>query len=152
MSETINKSDRHVQFTQEQVKRNIRIFQITGIDVTVLIVPVIVLIWLDTNLTFDEILLLQGIFTVPIIILEVPSGSFADYWSRKGCTTIFHLVFGAGIFLYAIGDSFLMFAIAEFLAGIGISFSTGSDSALIFDSLLTQEENPNGRFGRILAN
>jgi MFS family permease len=45
-----------------------------------------------------------------------------------------------------------MFAIAEFLAGVGVTFRTGSDSALIFDSLLTKEKDPNGRYGRIMAN
>ena len=77
MSETNNKTDRHVQFTQKQLNRNIRVFQITGIDITVLLVPVIVLLWLEANLTFDEILLLQAIFTLPILLLEIPSGSFA---------------------------------------------------------------------------
>jgi hypothetical protein len=45
-----------------------------------------------------------------------------------------------------------MFAIAEFLAGIGITFKTGSDSALVYDSLLTRKDYPNGQFGRIMSN
>ena len=88
-------------FNQKKCQRNIRVFKITGIDVTVLIVPVIVLLWIETGLEFHEMLLLQGLFVVPTLILEIPSGSFADYWSRKGCTTIFHLLFGSGIFFYA---------------------------------------------------
>ncbi len=147
-----NHLEKHVSLSQEQLERNIRIFQITGIDITVLLVPVLALVWIKAGLEFSEILVLQGIFMIPILLLEIPSGSFADYWSRKGCTALFHLIFGAGIFLYAIGDSFVMFALAELLAGIGITFKTGSDTALIYDSLLTRKKNPNGYFGRLVSN
>ncbi|MHA1994883.1 MAG: MFS transporter [Candidatus Hodarchaeales archaeon] len=147
-----NHREKHVGLTQEQLNRNIRIFQITGIDVTVLLVPVLALVWIRAGLTFSEMLVLQGIFMIPILLLEVPSGSFADYWSRKGCTALFHVLFGAGIFFYAIGDTFLMFAIGEFLAGIGITFKTGSDTALVYDSLLTRDSNPNGYFGKLVSN
>lgn len=146
-----NYSLKRHQFTLADCKRNVRIFQITGIDITVLIVPVIVLVWLEAQLTFSEILLLQGIFVIPTLFLEVPSGSIADYWSRKGCIAVYNLLFGAALFIYAIGDNFWLFALAEFLAGIGIAFNTGSDSALLYDSLLTQETNPNGKFGRIVS-
>ncbi|MHA2252762.1 MAG: hypothetical protein ACXAD7_20530, partial [Candidatus Kariarchaeaceae archaeon] len=121
------------KFNQEICKRNIRIFQITGVDITILIVPVIVLLWIETGLAFHEMLLLQGLFVVPTLILEIPSGSFADYWSRKGCSTIHHLLFGFAMFLYAIGTNFNMFAIAEILAGVAVAFQTGSDTALVYD-------------------
>ncbi|MHA2094457.1 MAG: MFS transporter [Candidatus Hodarchaeales archaeon] len=133
---------KHVGLSQEQLDRNIRIFQLTGIDVTVLLVPVLALVWINAGLTFSQMLVLQGIFMIPILLLEVPSGSFADYWSRKGCTALFHLIFGMGIFFYAI----------EFLAGVGITFKTGSDTALVYDSLLTRESNPNGYFGKLVSN
>ena len=142
----------HTHFSLEQLNRNVRIFQITGIDITVLLVPVIVVIWLQAGVSFSEMILLQGIFMLPILLLEVPSGSFADYWSRKGCSVLFHLIFGTGIFFYAIGNSFAMFALAELLAGIGMAFKTGSDSALLYDSLKTHYENPNDRFGKLVAN
>jgi MFS family permease len=140
------------RFSLEQLNRNIRIFQITGIDVTVLLVPVIVIIWLQAGVSFSEMVLLQGIFMLPILLLEVPSGSFADYWSRKGCVVLFHLIFGTGIFFYAIGDSFVIFAVAELLAGVGVSLKTGSDSALVYDSLKTHYKDTNGRFGKLIAN
>ena len=96
-------NNQDVIFTQEQLNRNIRIFQLTSIDITVLIVPVLVLIWMNAELSFDEMIMLQGIFVLAIFLFEVPSGSLADSWSRKGSTALFHLIFGAGIFLYAIG-------------------------------------------------
>ncbi|MFW9855654.1 MAG: MFS transporter [Candidatus Thorarchaeota archaeon] len=142
---------RSYDFTSKQIQRNIRIFEITGIDFTVLLVPVIVLVWTDASLEFHEMLLLQGIFALPILLLEVFSGSIADYWSRKNSVTLFHVLFGLGIFLYAIGDNFLMFALAELLAGIGVTFQTGSATALLYDSLKVHHPEPNGVFGKLVA-
>lgn len=87
-----------IYFSIGQLNRNEKIFFITGFDITVFITPVIVLVWLEIGLNFDEMLLLQGIFVLPIILLEVPSGSIADYWSRKNCIAFFHLLFGLGMF------------------------------------------------------
>ena len=54
-----NRSSQNIVFTQEQIDRNIRIFQLTGIDITVLIVPVLVLIWMNADLSFDHMIMLQ---------------------------------------------------------------------------------------------
>jgi MFS family permease len=139
------------EFTYAQYNRNVKIFQITGFDITVLVIPVIVLVWLNAGLSFSEILLLQGLFVVPTIIFEVPSGSIADYWSRKGCTAVYHVLFGIAMFIYAIGDNFFLFAIAKFTAGIGVAFQTGSETALIYDSMLTFEKDSNGKFGKTIS-
>lgn len=152
MSQEINKRIKEEQFSQTQLRRNIRIFQITGFDITVLIVPVIVLIWLEAGLDFHEMLLLQGIFILPILVLEIPSGSIADsIWNRKGCTGIYHLLFSLSMFLYAIGDEFFSFALAELLAGMGIAFETGSDTALVYDSLQSLEHDVDEKFGKIVS-
>ncbi|UCG90350.1 MAG: MFS transporter [Candidatus Heimdallarchaeota archaeon] len=150
---TLEKNERtyNEYFSRAQYQRNIRIFQITGFDITVLIVPVIVLVWLEAGLAFHEILLLQGLFVLPILILEVPSGSIADYWSRKGCSSLFHVLFGIAMLLYAIGDNFFVFALAEMLGGIAVAFQTGSETALVYDSLLYYDNDVNGRFGDIIS-
>jgi MFS family permease len=140
------------QFSRNQCRRNMRIFQITGFDITVLIVPVIVLVWLKAGLVFHEMLLLQGLFVLPILILEVPSGSIADFWSRKGCASVFHGLFGIAMFFYAIGDNFYIFALAEVTAGITVAFQTGSETALIYDSLFSLDSNEvDDKFGNIVS-
>ncbi len=152
MSLDREKRSKNKQFGQAQCQRNIKIFQITGFDITVLIVPVIVLVWLEAGLAFHEMLLLQGLFVLPILILEVPSGSIADFWSRKGCTSVFHGLFGLAMFFYAIGDNFYVFALAEILAGVAVAFQTGSETALVYDSLLTLDDNDvNSLFGNIIS-
>ena len=140
------------QFSRDQCQRNVRIFQITGFDITVLIVPVIVLVWLKAGLAFHEMLLLQGLFVLPILILEVPSGSIADFSSRKGCTSVYHGLFGIAMFFYAIGNNFYIFALAEILAGVAVAFQTGSETALIYDSLLALDTNDISKnFGNLVS-
>ncbi|MFX0119559.1 MAG: MFS transporter [Promethearchaeota archaeon] len=147
-----NESPHSKQFTRAQYQRNIRIFQITGFDITVLVVPVIVLVWLEAGLAFHEILLLQGLFVLPTLILEVPSGSIADYWSRKGCSVFYYVLFGTALGIYAIGDNFFVFALAEMLAGTAVAFQTGSETALIYDSLLSSKDaDVNSSFGNLVS-
>lgn len=146
-----NERTNQTKFSRAHYQRNIRIFQITGFDITVLVVPVIVLVWLEAGLAFHEMLLLQGLFVLPILILEVPSGSLADYWSRKGCSGFYHVLFGIAMFLYAVGDNFFVFALAEMLAGIAVAFQTGSETALIYDSLLSFDNDVNSYFGNIIS-
>ena len=138
-------------FSRAQCQRNVRIFQFTGFNLTVLAVPVLVLVWLEVGLTFHEMLLLQGLFVLPILILEVPSGSLSDYWSRKSCISFHYLLFGLAMFIYTIGNSFFMFAIAELLAGVAVTFQTGSDTALVYDSMLTQGKATKSKFGKIVS-
>ncbi|NHJ01493.1 MAG: MFS transporter [Candidatus Heimdallarchaeota archaeon] len=145
-------TEERAEFTSSDIKRNIHIFQITAIDITVLLVPVIVLLWQEAGLHFHEMIFLQGLFVLPLLLLEVPSGSIADYWSRKGSLTIFHGFFGLAMLLYAFGNTFLAFAMAEIVAGIGLAFATGSDTALIYDSLLIQKQKDVDRlFGQIMS-
>ncbi len=151
MSTDKNERKNNELFSRAQSRRNVRIFQFTGFNITVLAVPVLVLVWLEVGLTFHEMLLLQGLFVLPILILEIPSGSLSDYWSRKGCISFHYLLFGLAMFIYTIGNSFFMFAVAELLAGVAVTFQTGSDTALVYDSMLTQRKETNNKFGKIVS-
>lgn len=47
------------------------------------VMPIIAIYWQDQGLTIQDIFLLQVIFSVAIVVLEVPSGYFADVFGRK---------------------------------------------------------------------
>jgi MFS family permease len=104
--------------------------------------PVIVLFWQDNGLSMTEIMLLQSIFAISIVLLEIPTGYFADIFGRKKSLVYSgFFLFGATL-AYAIGGSFYHFLIAEILWAFGNSLISGSDSALIYDTLvdLKQQE------------
>ncbi|MBI2136741.1 MFS transporter [Candidatus Woesearchaeota archaeon] len=121
-------------------------------------VPIIVLFWMENGLSLTQIMILQSIFSVFLILFEIPTGYFADIYGRKKSM----LISGAGIFFgmltYSLGDNFSEFLAAEFLFAIGLSFYSGTSSAFIYDTLkdLKQENKykkiwGNAKFYGLLA-
>jgi len=102
----------------------------------VMTMPIIVLFFKDNGLSMQEIFLLQALFSVAVIILEVPTGYFADVFGRKNSIVIGGVVSTLGFVIYSLSSSFWWFLLAEVALGIGISFISGSDSAMLFDTLL----------------
>ncbi|MFX1538296.1 MAG: MFS transporter [Promethearchaeota archaeon] len=140
------------EFRYKDYRKNVRLFQITGIDITTLALPGIILVWFETRLEFHEILILQGLFVLTTILFEIPSGVLADSWTRKGSAELYHILYSLGLFFYTIGTNFTTFVIAEICRGIGEAFQTGSETALIYDSILTQhKESVDRSFGKIMS-
>lgn len=79
--------------------------------------------------------ILQAIYYIAVVLLEVPSGVVADRLGRKGTLVIGSVAAGLGCFGCAVADSFWVFAIAEVLLAGGTAFISGADSALLYDSL-----------------
>ncbi len=97
--------------------------------------PVVVLFYQDNGLSMQDIFWLKSIYSIAIVIMEVPSGYMADAWGRKK-TLLFGAVLGAmGFAFYSFSYGFWAFAVAEFVLGIGQSFVSGADSAMLYDTL-----------------
>lgn len=105
-----------------------------------LYMPIIVLFYQENGLAMYDVFLLQGIYSVAIVVLEIPSGYFADVWGRKS-TMVIGAVFGiAGFTVYTVSHGFWGFLIAEMILGIGQSFISGSDSAMLYDTMLHEKK------------
>lgn len=101
-----------------------------------LFMPTIVLFFQENGLELFDIMLLQAIYSVTIALLEIPSGYAADVFGRKN-SMIVGTFFGlGGIIIYAFSFGFWGFLPAALCMGIGQSFVSGSDTALMYDSLL----------------
>jgi MFS family permease len=100
-----------------------------------LIMPIVVLFYQENGLTMSQIFILKSIYSIAMVATELPSGYLADVW---GCrrTLLFGAVLGTiGIVIYSFSSDFASFAIAEVILGVGFSFISGADSALLYDSL-----------------
>lgn len=105
-----------------------------------LVMPIVVLFYNENGLEQFDIFLLQGIYSVAIVVLEIPSGYFADVLGRKN-TLIAGSIFGFfGYMVYSVSHGFAGFLIAEIILGIGQSLISGADSAMLYDSLLAQKK------------
>lgn len=104
--------------------------------------PIIVLFWQENGLSMTEIMFLQALYAIAVVLLEIPTGYFADLFGRKTsliCSAFFAF---SGTLVYSLGHSFYHFLIAELLIALSISFASGADAALVYDSLkeLKQEK------------
>jgi len=106
-----------------------------------LVMPVVVLFYQDNGLSMQQIFLLKSIYSIAMVVMEIPSGYLADVWGRKK-TLIFGGFLGAcGIALYSFSYGFWAFAAAEIILGVGYSFVSGSDSAMLYDTLKAAERD-----------
>jgi MFS family permease len=118
------------------VARDLRLFYLFRLLATsYLWVPVSVLFPQSRGLGFDEVMLLSAIYSVVVILIEVPTGALADRIGRRQS-----MLFGAlamvfsGISAY-FAHSFSAFAVATVLAAVSMALCSGADSAYLFDLL-----------------
>ncbi|MBC8266492.1 MAG: MFS transporter [Flavobacteriales bacterium] len=101
--------------------------------------PIIVLFFQEHGLSLTQVMILQAIYSLSVAVFEIPSGYIADLFGRKH-TIVLSTVFSfAGYLVFSFYGGFYAFAIAQILVGIGGSLMSGSDSAIIYDTLLETE-------------
>ena len=72
---------------------------------------------------------------ITIFILEIPTGVFADVLGRKISVLISYVILIISMLVYFCSHTFIEFAIAEVLFGIGACFHSGAFDALLKDNL-----------------
>jgi MFS family permease len=97
---------------------------------------IIVLFFQENGLTLGEVFKLQALFSVVLIVLEIPSGYFSDAFGRRHSMIIGSFFVTVGFSLYSLVSGFWQFLVAEIILAIGVSFISGTDSALLYDTLL----------------
>ncbi len=117
-------------------ERNLRLYPwLLAFVFTPLFLPIVVLFWQDNGLDMRQVYVLQGLFAISMVVLEVPTGMVAD---RIGKTTSLRLgivVIFIGLIVYGLGHSFAVFLVAEILWALGAALLSGADSSLLYDSL-----------------
>jgi predicted MFS family arabinose efflux permease len=118
----------------------IRLYIIKASKWFMLIMPIVVLFYQDNGLGMQEVFVLQAFYSIAIVVLEIPSGYFADALGRKK-TLIIGVILGfLGYLVYSFSFGFWGFLIAELVLGFGQSLISGADSALLYDTLLQQRK------------
>jgi predicted MFS family arabinose efflux permease len=126
-------------------KRNVssnvwKIYVIKAIRSGMFSIPIITLFFKENGLSVGEIFLLQALFSISVIILEVPTGYFADHFSRKSAIAIGSVMATMGYILYSMSYTFSGFLLAETILGVGVSFVSGADNAMLYDTLIEKEK------------
>lgn len=89
----------------------------------------------QTELSAAEAILLYAVFDVAVTVLEVPSGYMSDRLGRRKTLIASAWAAFGGAALLAVGDSFVTFAAAQILLGAGGALASGTDEAMLYESL-----------------
>lgn len=100
-----------------------------------LTMPILMLFYIDLGLTNEQAFQLKAVYSISIVIFEIPSGYIADVLGRRTTLIMGAFLGTLGFAFYALGNGFIWFLMAEITLGIGQSFISGADSALLYDSL-----------------
>ncbi|MCM2517709.1 MFS transporter [Streptomyces griseoincarnatus] len=115
----------------------------------VLLYPVYALLFSDTGLSVWQISSLFALWSVTAVVLEVPSGAWADAVSRRLLLVVGPLLTGAGFALWILLPSYAAFAVGFVLWGTGGALCSGALEALVYDEL--ERGGASGRYARVLG-
>lgn len=93
--------------------------------------PIMTPFFLSIGLNQEQIALSQMIFTIVVLVLNIPMGWIADRFSRKWANVIGDLGSAASLLLYSQVQDFAGVVICEILLGIFLALSKGVDASLI---------------------
>ncbi|EOR24440.1 major facilitator superfamily protein [Clostridium sartagoforme AAU1] len=107
------------------------------------------------GMTLAQIGLLEGIFHITGFLSEIPTGALADLFGRKKIIIIGRITSLISAIIMLFSNSFMGFAIGFILSAWGYNLNSGSEEALIYDTLkkLDREEEflkVNGKINLII--
>ncbi|MBK9030384.1 MAG: MFS transporter [Myxococcales bacterium] len=116
--------------------RDLRLFYLFRLLATsYLWVPIFVPYMLSRGLTFRDVMILGGIYSAVVIVVEIPTGAFADRLGRRTSMMAGAVMMAASCLLAWHAHGFGGFLVSECLAAVSMSLCSGADSAYLFDLL-----------------
>ena len=119
-----------------RLKKNIKVDYIyrflSSIDISS---AIWVLYLAHKGMSLIEIGLLESVHHITSLVCEVPTGALADIMGRKNAIILGRIMSAIGAILMLFCNSFLGFAIAFVISAISYNLNSGSEEALVYDSL-----------------
>lgn len=103
------------------------------------------------GLNLAEIGILEGIYHFTSIVCEIPSGAVADLLGRKRSMVLGRACVAVSCVLMLLSEDFWLFALSFIIQAMGNNFNSGSEEALVYDSMkyLGQEKKYVGVCGKL---
>lgn len=129
---------------RKKLHRNISvIYGLAFFQCFMVIVPVIVPFFMSKGLSLAEIFYLQAFFASTIVLLEAPSGYFADVFGRRTALIIGSAIHGMAFLWLNFADDLGSLIAFEITAGVAASLLSGADLALLYDTHKALEDDSN---------
>ncbi len=131
-----------------KLKRNISIGYVYNFFLQLNMTSAIWVLYLAfRGMSLIEIGILESIYHITGLILEIPSGAIADLYGRKFSVVAGRVVNLISCILMITANSFLEFAISFILSSAAMNLNSGAAEALIYDSL--KESGEQGKYKKI---
>lgn len=118
--------------------RNIAIYPWQRFFQNLLFWQAIWFLYFQAELSAAEAILLYAVYDLTVTVLEVPSGWMSDRWGRRMTMVASATAWLLGAALLALGGGFWVFAVGQALLGAGSAFMSGTDSSLLYESLVAE--------------
>lgn len=92
-------------------------------------------LYFSSKFDVADVLLLEAIYYGAVVALEVPSGYLSDRLGRRPTMIAAALAWSVGYAALALGGSWWVFAAGQVAVAMGMAFNSGTDNALVFESL-----------------
>jgi MFS family permease len=88
------------------------------------------------GVSFTAIMFLNAWFMFWNFVLEVPTGTVADFWCRKASLVLGCFTAAGAVLVYASTPRFEVFLVGEVFLAAAFTLMSGADEALLYDSLV----------------
>jgi predicted MFS family arabinose efflux permease len=95
--------------------------------------PVLLLHFQSASVTPSQAIYLVSIYSTVVAISELPSGILADVLGLRLCLVASLVLGGVGAALFVLGSGFWVFALGQFAVALGLSASSGTSSAYLYE-------------------
>ncbi len=99
------------------------------------IYPVYLILFTERGFSLMDVSLLMMFWALPVVILELPTGFLADFWSKKKMMVIGMILKALGFLLWLVNGSFLFAVLGFFCWAVQESFCSGSRQALLYEAV-----------------
>lgn len=100
---------------------------------TGLIAPVMTLMFLQHGASLNTLSLFVALFSLTVLLAEIPSGIFADTYGRKKCFLLSLIFLICKDSFLLISNDPILLSVSCIFFGLGNAFSSGSLEALIIE-------------------
>lgn len=118
------------------LKRNIPLmYAIGALSWSRFFLPVLALFYVANNVSIEQFGIILGVFSLTIFALEIPTGVLSDFIGRRNTLLLSKLCYVIEVIIFCFFDGFWPFLIAKIISGIGVSLGSGTNEALLFETL-----------------
>lgn len=96
--------------------------------------PIVAIYYLKYGLTMKDLFMIQAVSSIMIAVFEIPTGYISDKFGRKNSLFWGLIISLTGFIIIGNSFGFSGFLVGEMLLGLGVTFISGSDSAILYET------------------